>query len=199
MRVLVVGTEPVGVRRATEELRSAGYDVVLCHEEGEAAFPCAALRDDRGCPLEQAPVDVVLDVHADGTPVPSAYEDGVACGVREHLPLVVAGAREHPYARWVTEEATGDADVVAACEVAAAAPSAAHGAVAVRAARESLEHSGIDPKGTAAAVHRRDGCLLVMLTLPPHPEGIESMVVARVVSAVRAHDDRARGIDVTIT
>jgi hypothetical protein len=199
MRVLVVGTEPDGVRRATEELRDAGHDVVLCHEEDEAAFPCAALRDDRGCPLEQAPVDVVLDVHTDASPAPSAYEDGVACGVRQHLPLVVAGAREHPYARWVTEEAPGVADVVAACEVAAAAPSAAHGAVAEQAARDSLEHAGIDPQGTAAAVHRRDGCLLVMLSLPPHPEGLESMVVSRVVSAVRAHDDRARGIDVTVT
>jgi hypothetical protein len=198
MRVLVVGTGPVSVRRASDELRRAGHDVVLCHDDDEPAFPCAALRDESGCPLEQAAVDVVLDVHDGPSRVPSAYEDGVACGVRQHLPLVVAGSGEHPYARWVTREIGADADVVAACEEAGAAPSAAHGAVAAKAARDSLSHAGIDAEATTATVHRRDGHLLVMLTLPEHPEGLESMVVARVVTAVREHDDRARGVDVTI-
>jgi hypothetical protein len=98
----------------------------------------------------------------------------------------------------VTREVDAHADLVAACEDAAAAPSETHGDVAVRAARDSLAHSGIDPAGTAASVHRRDGCLLVILTLPEHPEGLESMVVARVVSAVRDYDGQARGVDVTI-
>jgi len=199
MRVLVVGTVPGVVQRAITELRGAGHDVVICHEDGESAFPCAALRDGRGCPLDQAPVDVVLDVHEDATSTPSAYEDGVACGLRQHIPLVVAGAGVHPYSRWVTQEIERDDDVVVACEAAAAAPSEAHGIVAARAARDSLEHAGVDPAGAAAAVHRRAGCLNVMLTLPPHPEGVQSMIVARVVSAVREYDDQARGVNVTIT
>jgi phage baseplate assembly protein W len=104
----------------------------------------------------------------------------------------------HPYSRWVTREVGEDADLVAACEEAATSPSEGHSAVAARAARDSLEHAGVEPGGTSARVLHRNGCLLVMLTLPPHPEALESMVVARVVSAVREYDDRARGVDVTI-
>ena len=198
MRVLVVGTGPAGVRRASDELRDAGHDVVRCHEEGEPAFPCAALRDDRGCPLEHAPVDVVLDVHDDSTATPSPFEDGVACAVRRHLPLVVAGSGVHPYSRWVTREVDQDADLVTVCEEAAASPSEGHSSVAAEAARDSLEHAGVDPHGTSARVLHRNGSLLVMLTLPAHPEALESMVVARVVTAVREYDDHARGVDVTI-
>jgi len=198
MRVLVVGTGPNEVARASDALSRAGHEVVRCHEDDEPAFPCAALREDRGCPFERAPVDVVLDVHDSPTRTPSAYEDGVACGVRQHLPLVVAGSAEHPYSRWTTREVGRDDDLVAVCEEAAASPSEAHGVVATRAAHDSLAHAGVDPTGTAASVHHRGGSLLVRLTLPEHPEPLESMVVARVVSAVREYDDRARGVDVTI-
>jgi hypothetical protein len=156
------------------------------------------LHAERGCPLEGATVDVVLDVHGSSL-VPSPYEDGVACAVRQHIPLVVSRDGDHPYARWATREVGSDADLVAACEDAATAPLAAHSVIAANAARSSLERSGLDPRGATARVHRRDGRLQVHLRLPPHPEGLESMIGARVVAAVRAHDRSAGGVDVTLT
>jgi hypothetical protein len=91
-----------------------------------------------------------------------------------------------------------DADLVTACEDAAAACLAEHSVIAANAARSSLEHAGLDPRGATATVHRRDGRLQVHLRLPSHPEGLESMIGARVVGAVRAHDRTARGVDVTL-
>jgi hypothetical protein len=197
MRVLVAGSEPTGVQRATEQLRGAGHEVLRCHEDGEAEFPCAALRANRGCPLEVSAVDVVLDVHGT-SPMPSPYEDGVACAVRQHIPLVVARVGDHPYTRWATREIDSDADVVAACEDAATACLVEHSVVAANAARSSLERAGLDSRGTTATVHRHDGRLQVHLRLPPHPEGLASMIGARVVGAVRAHDRSALGVDVTL-
>jgi hypothetical protein len=198
MRVLVVGSAPVSIRRAADRLERAGHDVVRCHDDHGPAFPCAALREERGCPLEVDVVDVVLDVHDVVAATPSPYEDGAACGVREHIPLVVATPGEHPYERWTTHRAVRDDDIVAACEQAARAPSARHSEIAGAAVRDSLTLAGIHPEGAHASVQRRDGSLHVLLTLPDHPEGLESMIVARVISAVRAYDDRARGVDVTI-
>jgi hypothetical protein len=199
MRVLVVGSMPVSVGDATEELQRAGHEVLRCHDDAGPAFPCAALDGEEGCPLEGVPVDVVLDVHDARTGAPSAYEDGAACGVRQHIPLVVVADGKHPYRRWATREVSRDADVVKACEAAAAAPLAEHGEIAARVARESMERAGVDPAGVTATVHRVGGSLKVLLTLPPsHSESIESMVAARVVTHLRGYDKSARGVDVAL-
>jgi hypothetical protein len=198
MRVLVSGSRPESTRSAVDALRDAGHQVVRCHDDGEEPFPCAALRDQRGCPLDLDPVDVVLDVHDSGTSTPSAYEDGVACAARRLLPLVVASDGVHPYGRWATREIGLDADITLACDEAAEAVSVVHSAVAIAAARASLEHAGIDPADARAAVHRRDGRLQVRLTIPAHPQALESMITARVVSALRSYDRHTGGIDVTL-
>ena len=199
MRVLVVGSVPVSAQSATDELEAAGHEVLRCHEEAGPAFPCAALAEGRRCPLEGEPIDVVLDVHDARTMAPSAYEDGVACAIRQHVPVVVVADGKHPYERWSTRHVSSEADVVWTCEAAAGSPLPEHSELASRVAVESLERAGIPPRGASATVHRERGSLKVMLSLPPaHPEGLEQMVVARVITALRRHDRAARGVDVTI-
>lgn len=199
MRVLVVGSVPVSAQSATAELETAGHEVLRCHEESGPAFPCAALTDGDGCPLEGEPVDVVLDVHDARTTAPSAYEDGVACAIRQHVPIVVVSDGTHPYERWSTRQVSSASDVARACEAAARSPLSEHSELAARVAAESLERAGITGRAANATVHRDRGSLKVLLSLPPaHPDGLEQMVVARVISALRGHDRAARGIDVTI-
>jgi hypothetical protein len=199
MRVLVVGSVPVSVRGAQDELERAGHEVVRCHDDVGPAFPCAALQDGRACPLDAAPVDVVLDLHDARTAAPSPYEDGATCAIRQHVPLVVASDGRNAFDQWSTSHVTRASDVVEACEQAAHAPLVEHSALAIDATRRSLEQAGIDPAGATAVVRRRAGSLDVRVGLPVGcDETTQSMVATRVVAALRAHDHVARGIDVSV-
>ncbi len=197
MRVLVVGSVPVSVREAADELEGAGHEVVRCHDDTGPAFPCAALLEGQRCPLEGDPVDVVLDVHDARTGAPSPYEDGAVCGVRQHVPLVVASDGASALRPWATSQVHADADVVRACEEAADAPLARHSELATKAARDAWAVVGADVDEVSATVHRRRGSLQVLVSHPPGcDERQASMVATRVVGALRAYDRTARGVDV---
>ena len=198
MRVLVVGTLPGGIRRAEERLLEAGHEVVRCHEPGDTSFPCAGLVEDRGCPLEQAPVDVVVTARDRPWPRPSPFEDGATCALRQHAPLVVLGTALHPFESWVARSVDDDADLVDACEEAAAAPLPRHSEIATEATRGVLTRVGVDPADTAAIVRHQRGSLLVELDLAPHPDGVEGNMVANVITALRSFDPHAAGINVSI-
>jgi hypothetical protein len=200
MRVLLVGTSPFVTERATRELIRAGHEVVRCHAQDEAPFPCRALLEGRGCPLDAGPVDVVVDCHARPSRVPALGEGGVVCGLRAGIPLVVAGSPVHPYWRWAAIEIGHDGDLLAACEQAADASFEQHAEVrtALEAARAALAAAGVDPAGTAALVHRRGDQLHVLLELPPRPAGVHATVVAAVVGELRALHPDVAIVDVAI-
>jgi len=198
MRVLVVGTLPRSIDQAEQRLRDAGHEVVRCTESGQSAFPCAALTDDRGCPLEVAPVDVVLDAREHAEAPHSPFEAGASCALKRRIPLVTSGAA-HPLALWAVAALGSDEDIVAGCEAAATSPSAAHGAVAKDAACAALEKAGVVARDdTCATVRRRAGGLHVLLELSDSDPALDDMIAVRVVSAVRAFDSGATGIDVSI-
>jgi hypothetical protein len=198
MRVLVVGTLPGAMRRSEERLGEAGHEVVRCHEPGDPSFPCAGLVEGRVCPLESGPVDVVVTARDRPWPRPSPFEDGAICALRRHVPLVVLGTAVHPFEGWVTGRVDDDRELVRACEDAAASSLARHSAVAAAAAQTVLERAGVDPEGVAASVRHDRGRLRVELVLPPHPDQLESNVVASVLSALRGLDPYATGIEVSI-
>jgi hypothetical protein len=199
MRALVVGTLPSSADRAATLIREAGHEVVRCHETGHAPFPCAALDEERGCPLESSePVDVAVTVRDRAWPRPSPLEDGVTCAIRRHIPVVVAGAAPHPFTQWMTEEVGRGGNVVAACERAAAAPLVRHGEIAAATARGVLERGGIDASATSATVHRVDGKLHVDVMLPDQARELHSAVAAKVLGDLREYDRYAFGIDVSI-
>src|SRR5690349_9012775 len=123
MRVLVVESDRGSADHAIRDLQASGHRVVRRHEPALPTFPSQAVSDAGTCPIETTDaVDVVLDYRFHPYPRPTPFEDGVACALRHHIPLVVAGSSAlNPFDRWTTGIA-GDDDVVRACERAADAP-----------------------------------------------------------------------------
>lgn len=196
MHVLVLESDPGAARRAAGRLAQAGHRVSQCHEPGDDAFPCRGLVGS--CPLDSGDVDVVLTVRGRTRPRPVALEDGVVCGLRHRIPLVVAGRSAlNPYERWATVTLDGDDDVVSACEAAAVVPLEPHGQVAADAAVAVLVHHDLPAEGVIAAVRRRAGRLDAVITLPI-AVAPTAMITTRVVGALRALDAHARVIDVSV-
>jgi hypothetical protein len=200
LNVLVLESDAGAATIARHELEGAGHTVRMCHEPGCAAFPCNALRDDRTCPLVGTPIDVALDVRRRPRSQPTIREDGVACAIREHIPLVVTGPTTFsPFADYATEMSEDTFDVVAACERAASAPLARHGAVARDALVATLERRSSEVDA-CVSVYRRQGALHVMVAAAEDlDQATKNMIAVRIVAALRAADRYARGIDVVFT
>lgn len=200
MRVLLLETDAGGAAGAVHRLEARGHEVLRCHEQSESrAFPCAGLSDAAACPLEGAGVDVALTVRDRALPEPAPLEDGVACALRAHVPLVVAGVTEpNPFAAYSAVVAT-DGDVVEVCEEAANAPLARHGMVALDALRASLIRHGMPDADADAIVHRsREGLHVALLVPAGTPDDAAALATTRVVGALRGLDSRARSIDVAV-
>src|SRR5260221_7905069 len=117
--VLVVGVEDWGIEQAAQALVGAGHRVLRCHEPGEPAFPCNALRPDRTCPIVTG-FDVALTVRSRPAAVPAPGEMGVLCALRQGIPLVVAGLGGESLSAFATTVVGHHDSVVGACEAAAA-------------------------------------------------------------------------------
>jgi hypothetical protein len=198
MRALVVGTLPEAVRHVEVQLQEAGHDVVRCHGETEAAFPCAGLVEGGECPLDGVPVDVAVTVRDRPWPQPSPFEDGAVCALRQHIPLVAVDAAVNPFAAWTARSVASGDDVVAVCEDAASAALPRHSEIATEVAREVVAQAGADPTNVTAVVRRRQGALKVTVELPDPAAGLRGMIASRVVTELRKIDDSARGVDVGI-
>ena len=200
LNVLVLESDPGAATIARHELEGAGHTVRMCHEPGCDAFPCNALRDDRTCPIVGQPIDVALDIRRRPRTQPTIREDGVACAIREHVPLVVAGPTMFsPFAQYATEMSDDTCDVVAACERAASAPLVRHGEVAGQALVATLERRSSEVDA-CVSVYRREGALFVSVAAAEElDQATKSMIAVRIVAALRAIDRYARGIDVVFT
>ena len=201
MRVMLLETDRHAADDAKRRLEEAGHEVVRCHGPGEPAWPCAALRDDQRCPLDDG-VDVALTIRAHPYPRPTATEDGVTCALRHHVPLVVAGTSAlDPFDEFVTIDAH-DGDVVAACEQAVALPLVVHSEAATAEVRRLLAKEGIEAPGVdgAAAVATRHGNRVrVEVEVPGGVDRrLADVLAVRVEGAVRAVDRYAAGIDVSV-
>jgi hypothetical protein len=114
--VLIVGVDDWAIRDATGRMQDAGWTVHRCSDTTDTPFPCNAVIPGRGCPLNQHRVGVVLDVRSRPATELALSEMGSICGLRDRLPLILAGPAEGtslaPWARVVP--ASGD--LVAACQ-----------------------------------------------------------------------------------
>ncbi len=198
MRMLVVGTLPSATEPAVAQLEDAGHEVVSCHDPGEGPFPCRALSGRGACPLDGAPVDVVVTVRNRAWAQPSPYEDGAVCALRRHIPMVLAGVSAlSPFDRWSPRTVDDGEDLVAACEEAATAPLPELGATARDVARLVVATAGRDGD-VDATVWRQHGGLRVELTLPDGCADLAGKAAARVTGALRALDQFATVIDVAV-
>lgn len=197
MRVLVVGTLPGAVDRTGDVLRAHGHEVVHCREDHGTVFPCTALAERGSCPFEVAPVDVVVTARDRAWPRPSPLEDGAICGIHRLVPLVVHGTTVlEPFDRWAVAETSTDEDLLAAVEQAATAPLPEHGRVAATTMRELLDAHGASGDQSRVEVRRQGGRLLVTLRLGPEAEPHAPALTAKLLTALRALDPYAGGIDV---
>src|SRR2546426_12358714 len=80
LTALVVGTDDWAIEQGAEALDDAGHRVLRCHEPGQPAFPCNALREGGTCPLDVG-FDVVVTVRARPMAKPVDAEFGVDSGV----------------------------------------------------------------------------------------------------------------------
>jgi hypothetical protein len=202
MRVLVLESEPGGADRAIHALRAASHTVERCHEVGHASFPCRAIDSPSECPLANGAVDVALTVRTEERWTTSELEDGVACAIRSHVPLVVAGATAgNPYQPWTTATVSVDDEIVDVCAWAASAPLVQHSRVASERLREVLVRNDVQQAGSAdVEVIRRNGRLRVLLRVPGGVSAdVADVGATYVLAAVRALDPTARGIDVSVT
>jgi hypothetical protein len=114
---MVIESEHGVADRAISQLHAAGHWVYRCHEQEEPDFPCKGIRVPETCPLP-APPDIVLLVRRHVRPRPTSLEDGVACALRQGIPVVAIGpAALNPFeqwgVRWVGDRNDNAADVVA--------------------------------------------------------------------------------------
>jgi hypothetical protein len=198
MRVLVLESDPHTAHGAIVELQAAGHKVLRCHEPDMPAFPCNALFDGGSCPLDQEPVDVVLDHRAHVSSRPTPYEDGISCALRRHIPLVTSGMSVFsPFEPWTVTH-VGDDGVVAACEAAIAAPIEP----LARPAREALQHTlanaGSPTDGADVEVHRQGGRLHATVSIPVDAGEVEGAVAVKIAGVLRAADRHATKVDVTV-
>ena len=198
MKILVLETDRRAADDAVRSLTEAGHEVARCHERDLPAFPCDALCDDRGCPLDDW-VDVVLTMRAHPYPRPTPSEDGVICGIRHHVPLVVGGTSAlNPFASWTSEIADG-ADVVAACEAAARRPLREHSRIATEESRRLVADAGMPADAVEAIVRREPRRLAVDVTVPEDADRrLGDVIAVRVAGAIRALDRYAGVIDVRV-
>jgi hypothetical protein len=198
LRVLVLESERGAADVAIGELTGAGHAVVRCHEPGEAAFPCKALRSN-DCPLERGDVDVAITVRSRPRSQPAPHEDGVRCALQRHVPLVVAGSPVlNPFEPWATTVIDRTFDVVGACEVAAAAPLPAHGTRALEAIEGVLAQHDVAGVHPSVEVHRHGGGLEVSVHgAKGLDHTVKAMASVRMIGALRELDSTATGIDVS--
>ena len=116
---LVVGPEDWAVEQSAATLRREGLAVLRCHEPGEPAFPCNALRPDRTCPLDIG-FDVVVDVRGRPQSSVPAAELGVTCALRAGVPLVIGGmAAGSPFQPWATAVVAPHENLAVVCQAVA--------------------------------------------------------------------------------
>lgn len=107
MRVAVFASEEGALRpRLLSALVDAGWEVVSCHPDVWAPFPCRGLAGGT-CVLDDRP-DAALIVRRRPWPRVQPPEQGVVCMARAGVPVVVAGAvTPNPFAAVTAAEVRG--------------------------------------------------------------------------------------------
>ena len=192
-------SDPHSADAAIADLREAGHDVVRCHDSGLPAFPCNALCDGSGCPLDSGPgVDVLLDYRAHPYPRPTAFEDGASCAARRCIPVVVAGASAlNPFEPWTTAIADTDS-VVDACEFAARHPIERLADVAQTKVRQLLSDDPLVADAAEVLVTRGAGRLEAVIQLPNGAEDLDGTLAVGVAGAIRTRDHWTPRVDVYV-
>lgn len=197
--VLMLESHPHASAEATASLEAHGHRVQHCHDDPEQPFPCRALTDPDGCPLD-GHIDVAVLVQRGRDTVPTELEGGVRCAIRAHVPVIEtrAGAFD-PFGPWMAARLPIGGDVAAACaDVAEHRFDDLADLIRARVAR-LLTSAAVDPSEISCSFEETAMSLDVHLELPTAvARGVEQALAVRVLDAVRA-DGRTYGrVDVHV-
>lgn len=174
-----------------------GHMIHSCKLPGQVSG-CAVL-EERPCPLESEPVDVVVCTGGPGAPWDRG--DGSTCAVTHRVPLVMVDADPTDPLVGFAAALTTQEDAVEIVEAVGASPLPVHSRIASGVLRAELRRLGLDPESsyTSVEVHRRSGTLVVEMSRGAGITRAEAERVAtHIVQALREHDGWARGVDVTV-
>lgn len=186
MEALVLGRPGIERTRLEQILDDANIRVTVCHD---GTWGCAGLHD--ACPLDGLTADVAIAV-----PDPSDRFDpqGIACVFRARIPIITVGATANdPVLQYSAKNlARVDRAVVGAARALATNASSHQ-----RAIEEALDPYIVADENVGVSVRRSADSIDVMLVGDVDPGRFAALAdIAR--AAVRAHDPRIRGIDVSV-
>ncbi len=213
MNVLMIEeASPIGAKVA-DSVRQSGGSVYCCHNgpTNERDFACDALLGGV-CPLEIHPIDAVVAVkrsdagivtraNTDTSP-PLLYDEGIACSIRRHIPLVMVCDTGDPYGgpfdQWIEAASVHD-EVSEVLQSIVSGPSDTYTQLASKALVTSMLIRNLDTSKAKATVIRRNGCLTVTLTIREELDQltIDSLSVS-VHRALRDFDPWISCIDISV-
>jgi hypothetical protein len=173
LNLLIIESHPGAADRAAIELEAEGHTVHRCHDDAQHAFPCAGVKGEHGCPIDQ-PIDAALLVRRGVGPSPTPLEDGVPCALRAGIPVVEDGTDLlDPYDEFLTTRVRNDESVADACRRAVVEAMEPLEAEVEAALVPFLEANGLrsedcsvrlEPRGDLLRIHLHAAGLTPMLT-----------------------------------
>lgn len=186
LEVLVLESHPHAGDGAASALAAAGHVVRRCHDDGSGAFPCVGLTEPARCPLTGG-VDVAVDVRTAGDREVTAFEDGVACALREGVPVIeVADADDghgSPFGGWTLPAAA--TELSDACTIVVSSRFAALEAAVVERVAPLASANGVDGALLSCAITRRGRGLHIVIRGPEAPVGLRQAMSVRAFGIVR--------------
>ena len=210
MNVLMVEELSPSATETADSLRSAGIQVRTCRDSLEN-FACRAMRGGE-CPLDTVPIDAAVAVHAsDGTiatfganreQAPSLGDQGIACSIRHHVPLVMVCDTGDPWGgpfdEWIDAACIHD-EVADEVEGVVEGRSETYSAIASRALGDTLRLYGVENSAASASVIRKNGRLAVTIDLPSELRGdVKDGCAIKVHDVLHSFDPWIATIDVTV-
>ena len=188
LEIMLVESHSGVAGHAEARLTAAGHHVLRCVDANtEEAFPCRGIVDPAACPVS-ARADVALIVRHGVRPFPSDREHGVSSAIRAGVPVVEDGPDLlDPYAPFLTSRV--DADLVEACESAAAESAHSLERQVLEDLGPLLDAGGLDVADVRCEVHRLGHDVRIDIVVDePIDERTRQSLAVRVFDSVR---DRA--------
>jgi len=196
VRVLVTESDPDAADSVANRLAARGHEVVRCHAAGAPAFPCSVMAGGV-CPVDSG-VDVAVAVRAHPRSTPAPTEDGIICGLRARVPVVVTGRTLfQPFSGFDVTEVTDPVDVVGVVEAVARDRRPHHEAVAQPLLDEVLARAGVTGTGQVGVSRSRTGLHVRLLFPAGVDDATRAQASVRVLGALRAYDRASPRIDVS--
>ncbi len=211
MNVLMVETLSPLAAETAGVLRTAGVQVRSCRDSLDG-FACRALRGG-DCPFDTGPIDAAVAVRAGNgaittfggnrDTVPGLDEQGIACSIRRHVPLVMVCDTGDPWGgpfdEWIEAACVHD-EVGEEIEAVVEGRSETYSAVATKALGDALRIYGVEAASPSASVVRKNGQLAATIGLPAGLDGdVKDGCAVKVHDALHAFDPWIATINVTIT